>query len=82
MRITIGMPIRARPSDDPNMTKQEERRSRFEFCASCRAVGRPMVYLENGRSYCEDCDKRLQGFLHMRAAGTRTTDARKADTGD
>lgn len=62
------------------MTNLTERRD-DTLCASCGRTGMPIVFLEDGNTYCAKCDTHIQVFspARVRVVGGREGDLRTSD---
>ena len=56
------------------LTQPADRRWASAWCATCRAQQHPLIYFENGKSYCNRCATKVNAIMGIRSGGRRATD--------
>ncbi len=56
------------------IAQRADRRWSPDWCTVCRAQQTPLIYFQNGKSYCNRCATKVHALMGIRSGGRRATD--------
>ena len=59
-----------------SLTRPDDRRWAVRWCSVCRIARGPLIYLQNGKHYCQPCASKVYAVMGIQAVGRRATDLR------